>query len=295
MPDVSFNNLLVVSAVAVARAVAASGFLPGSAHPRHRAGDRRRNRARTVGARLGRAWTCRSRSWHSSDWRSCCSWRGWRSTCTVCAAGCCDSHCSAPVSPSCSALGAGAGFAAVDGLQPLLWRSRSAQPRSAHRARAQGRRPGRQRGRADAHRRGLGGRLRRIVLLSLFFSTSGGSTGSKHRAAGGLRRCWCWSPPSPSCRRPVDAAQRGTAAAAGHHRRDPGPVRCAAAGRLRRAGRAVRPGEHPGRVRRGRGGRLGRPGRLRASPSAPSSRRSGTASWSRCSSSAAACAWTCPV
>jgi choline dehydrogenase-like flavoprotein len=106
-----------------------------------------------------------------------------------------------------------------------------------------------------------------IVLLSLFFSSSGGSTGAG-RGARRVRR---------TCRRhrhrrlrrgPVHAAGPGACPVAGHHRGDQGPLRRPAAGGVHRAGRAVRPGIHPGRLP-GRGHRRRGGPRLLLAPELP--------------------------
>ena len=96
-----------------------------------------------------------------------------------------------------------------------------------------------------------------IVLLSLFFSASGGSTGARVVVLGAFAGAGRRHRPRGLRRGPVDAAGPGARPAAGHHRGDQGPLRRPAAGGVHRAGRAVRPGIHPGRLP-GRGHR--RPG-----------------------------------
>src|SRR6266516_4475530 len=133
---------------------------------------------------------------------------------------------------------------------------------------AQGRGPGPQPGGADRAGGGERCRLRRhrlavavLLLLGREHGLEGGGARRVRRPRGGDR------PRRDRCR-PVHAARPGACPAAGHHCRDQGPLRRAAAGGVHRPGRKVRPGEHPWRLPGRRDRRLGRP-RLLLPPALP--------------------------
>ena len=80
-----------------------------------------------------------------------------------------------------------------------------------------------------------------IVLLSLFFSSSGGSTGSKVVVLGAFAGLVAVTALVVSGHLPVRTAGPGAGPAPGHHRGDQGPLRRPAAGGVHGPGRAVRP------------------------------------------------------
>ena len=262
MPDVSFVNLLVVVAVAVLAPLTV-GYLPRLRVPAVVLEIVGRHHHRPVRARLGTRRPAGARSLPCSAWRSCSSWPGWRSTCTGCAA-------AAPLRVLgylvTLVLGSRAGVAlhaqSAGSSQPAAARrSPSRPPRSAWSCRCS-----RTPARLDSQvgqTAGRGGRSptsRAIVLLSLFFSSSGGSTGSKVVLLGAFAGLVAVvTALVVSRRRPVRC---GWAQVLVRLQDTTAEIRVRGAVLLlvgvHGAGRAVRPGEHPRRVP-GRGDR--RPGR----------------------------------
>ena len=190
MPDVSFVNLLVVALVAVLAPLLSASCRGCGSRPSSSRSSPGSWSARPCWA--GSRSTCRYGSWPCSGWPSCCSWPGWRSTCGGCAVGC--SGWRRARLPVTLVLGLGVGrvLTRPAGCRArCCWRSPCPRPRSASSCRCSRTPADRQRRRADRRGRGDVADFAAILLLSLFFSTSGGSTGAKLVLLGAFAG---WSP-----------------------------------------------------------------------------------------------------